>query len=45
MMTALDMPRDVVEAYYKGGCTAYLVKPIFKHVILDLLRELKILPE
>jgi two-component system chemotaxis response regulator CheY len=28
MLTALDDPHSVVEAYYRGGATAYLVKPI-----------------
>jgi len=39
MTTALDAPRDVVEAYYRGGCTDYLVKPIGKVKLLDLLRK------
>ena len=30
MTTAMDAPKDVVEAYYNGGCTSYLVKPIEK---------------
>jgi two-component system chemotaxis response regulator CheY len=28
MLTALDDPHSVVEAYYRGGATAYMVKPI-----------------
>jgi two-component system chemotaxis response regulator CheY len=28
MLTALDDAHSVVEAYYRGGATAYLVKPI-----------------
>ena len=39
MVTALDAPRDVVKAYFKGGCTAYLVKPIEKRKVVGLLRE------
>jgi len=38
MTTALDTPRDVIEAFYRGGCTSYLVKPIDRKA-LD--RELK----
>ncbi len=34
MTTALNAPRDVVEAYYLGGCTSYLVKPIDKRKLI-----------
>lgn len=44
MTTALDSPRDVVEAYYQGGCTAYLVKPIEKGKLLATLREYRLIP-
>jgi two-component system chemotaxis response regulator CheY len=37
MVTALGDPRTVVEAYYRGGATAYIVKPIIKK---DLLGEM-----
>jgi two-component system, chemotaxis family, chemotaxis protein CheY len=40
MTTALDAPRDVFEAYYRGGCTSYLVKPIDRKA---LIREMKAL--
>jgi two-component system chemotaxis response regulator CheY len=30
MVTALDDPRNVVEAFYEGGANSYLVKPIEK---------------
>ncbi|MDO3377763.1 response regulator [Geoalkalibacter halelectricus] len=43
MTTALDQPRDVVEAFYRGGCTDYLVKPIDKKILLNKLRECKVL--
>jgi len=39
MMTALDTPKDVIEAYYKGGCSSYLVKPIIRKKIISLLKE------
>lgn len=38
MITALGDPKNVFEAYYQGGATAYLVKPISKD---KLLAELK----
>ncbi|MBN2874602.1 MAG: response regulator [Spirochaetales bacterium] len=28
MTTVLEDPRNVVEAYFKGGATAYIVKPV-----------------
>ena len=39
MTSALDSPRHVVEAFYRGGCTDYLVKPIDKETVLNKLRE------
>jgi len=39
MTTALDSPRDVVEAYYRGGCNGYLVKPINRPKLVALLTE------
>ncbi|MBF0516051.1 MAG: response regulator [Nitrospirae bacterium] len=38
MTTALDSPKDVIEAYYKGGCTDYLTKPIDTQRLLELLK-------
>jgi two-component system chemotaxis response regulator CheY len=40
MTTALDDPKNVVEAYYKGGATSYVPKPIDKHMVLHLLKNL-----
>jgi two-component system chemotaxis response regulator CheY len=40
MTTALDDPKNVVEAYYKGGATSYIPKPIDKNMLLKLLRNL-----
>jgi two-component system, chemotaxis family, chemotaxis protein CheY len=42
MVTALDTPKEVVEAYYHGGCTYYLTKPINKSKILFLLEEMEL---
>ena len=39
MTTGLDSPKDVVEAYYRGGCSGYLVKPIEKLKLVALLKE------
>ncbi len=43
MITALDTPKDVIEAYYRGGCTSYFVKPINKIKIIDELKNLKLI--
>lgn len=43
MTTALDSPRDVIEAYYRGGCTDYLVKPIEKKKLVEKLHACKLL--
>ena len=40
MITALDDPQNVVEAYYKGGATSYVPKPIDRQLFLQLLRNL-----
>ncbi len=42
MVTALDTPKEVIEAYYKGGCTYYLTKPINKSKIIKLLSEMEL---
>lgn len=43
MTTALDDPKNVVEAYYKGGATSYVPKPIDKHMLLHLLKSLELI--
>ncbi len=43
MTTALDDPKNVVEAYYKGGATSYVPKPIDKRMLLHLLKNLGVL--
>jgi len=44
MTTCIDSPRAVIEAYYHGGCTSYMVKPIEKSKLTNLLRDLELLP-
>jgi len=39
MVTALDNPKTVFEAFYKGGATSYIVKPINKIRVLDEVRS------
>lgn len=43
MLTALDEPKDVFRAYYDAGATAYIVKPIDKHILLERVRRLGII--
>ncbi len=43
MTTALDDPKHVVEAYYKGGAPSYVPKPIDKHMLLHLLKNLSLI--
>lgn len=40
MTTALEDPRNVVEAYYRGGATSYIVKPIDKEKIMEEMGKL-----
>lgn len=40
MTTALNDPKNVVKAYYEGGATAYLAKPIEKDALLKVIREM-----
>jgi two-component system chemotaxis response regulator CheY len=43
MVTALDDAKNVVAAYYKGGATSYIPKPIDNKKLVELLRELKLI--
>ncbi|MBF0456316.1 MAG: response regulator [Nitrospirae bacterium] len=43
MTTALDHPDDIVKAYHKGGCTAYLIKPINKKAVMETLSDINVL--
>jgi len=38
MTTAMDDPKTVINSYYKGGATSYLVKPISKQKLIAELR-------
>ncbi len=43
MTTALDDPKNVMESLYKGGASAYIVKPIDKKKLIDEVRKLGLL--
>lgn len=42
MITALDDQKSIFEAYYKGGATSYIVKPVVKEKLLEEIRKLGI---
>jgi len=44
MTTALSDPKTVVEAYYRGGATSYIVKPIGKQKMLQELKNFNLIP-
>jgi len=44
MITCLDSPSAVIEAYYRGGCTSYLIKPCSKNKLLATLRDFDLIP-
>ena len=39
MVTALQSPRHVLEAFFKGGCTDYTEKPVSRNNLFKKLRE------
>lgn len=43
MVTALNDPKTVVKAYYKGGAAAYLPKPIEIETLHAILRDLALI--
>jgi two-component system chemotaxis response regulator CheY len=45
MLTALDDAKTVMKAYYKGGATSYIVKPIEKERLIFELQNIGIIPE
>ncbi len=43
MTSALDDPKNVMHAYYKGGATAYIIKPISKKQLHEELQKLHLI--
>jgi len=39
MTTALDDPKNVIEAFNKGGATGYVVKPIDRETLFNQLKK------
>jgi two-component system chemotaxis response regulator CheY len=44
MTTVLEDPKNVIEAYFKGGATAYIIKPVDRQKIKTELAKLGIKP-
>lgn len=44
MTTAMDDPKTVIDSYYRGGATSYLVKPISKQKLVRELRSFGLIP-
>ena len=40
MITALEDQKNVVEAFYHGGASSYIVKPVDQNKLLDELRKM-----
>ncbi len=43
MTTALDDPKNVVQAYYEGGANAYLTKPYDNQKLMHTLKDLELI--
>ena len=39
MTTVLESPKDVFEAYYQGGCSSYLIKPVNRQQLITQLLD------
>lgn len=44
MLSALDDAKTVMKAYYKGGATSYIVKPIEKERLLLEMQSIGLIP-
>jgi two-component system chemotaxis response regulator CheY len=43
MTTALDDPKNVVQAYYEGGANGYLTKPYDNKKLLQVLKDMELI--
>jgi len=43
MTTAISDPKSIIEAYYQGGATSYLVKPISKAKLMAELKSFQLI--
>jgi two-component system chemotaxis response regulator CheY len=45
MVTGMDSSLQAMEAYFKGGCSDYLTKPVTRQLLLEKMRKLKLIPD
>ncbi|MBF0626969.1 MAG: response regulator [Magnetococcales bacterium] len=45
MVTGMDSSLQAMQAYFKGGCSDYLTKPVTRQVLLEKLRKFNLIPE
>ncbi|MBF0273079.1 MAG: response regulator [Magnetococcales bacterium] len=45
MVTGMDSSLQAMEAYFKGGCSDYLTKPVTRQVLLEKLRKFNLIPD
>jgi two-component system chemotaxis response regulator CheY len=43
MITALGDPKNAINAFFKGGASSYIVKPIIKQKLIEEMRTLGLL--
>lgn len=43
MVTALDAEKQIADAFIDGGCTDYIIKPIMRDKLLNILRNYKLI--
>jgi two-component system, chemotaxis family, chemotaxis protein CheY len=43
MITAVNAPRHVLDAFFKGGCTDYIAKPVSRETLFNKLKEYNLL--
>ncbi|MBF0212553.1 MAG: response regulator [Magnetococcales bacterium] len=45
MVTGMDSSLQAMQAYFKGGCSDYLTKPVTRQALLEKLRKFNLIPE
>ncbi|MBF0295706.1 MAG: response regulator [Magnetococcales bacterium] len=45
MITGMDSSVQAMQAYFKGGCTDYLTKPVTRELLLEKLRKLNLITD
>ncbi|MBF0624704.1 MAG: response regulator [Magnetococcales bacterium] len=45
MVSALDTEEHVVKAFFRGGCTDYLTKPVTQAKLIQKLKDYKLIPD